>query len=52
MSFGTLVALLVLVAAFILYLMGRMDGVVAAMFGGLALAVMLSPWPIRWSPPA
>lgn len=51
-SFGSLVALLVLLAAFVLYLMARMDGVVAAMFGGLALAVLLSPWPIRWTPPA
>jgi len=51
-SFGTLVALLVLLAAFILFLMGRMDGVTASMFAGLALAILLSAFPLRWSVPA
>lgn len=51
-SFGHLVALLVLLAAFVLYITGKMDGVPAAMFGGLALAIMLTAFPIRWGPAA
>lgn len=48
MSVGSLVAFLVLVAAFVLFLMSKMDGVMAAMFGGLALAILLSAFPLRW----
>jgi hypothetical protein len=44
-SFGWLLALLVLLA-------DRMDGVTAAMFGGLALAILLSPFPVPWKGPA
>lgn len=51
-SFGWLLALLVLVAAFILFLMERMDGITACMFGGLALAILLSPFPVKWSWPS
>lgn len=51
MSIGTLIALLVLLAAFILFLMGRMDGVQASMFGGLALAILLSVVPLPWRVP-
>jgi hypothetical protein len=45
-SIGWLIALLVLLAAFVLFLMGRMDGLTAAMFGGLAIAILLSPFPV------
>lgn len=48
MSFGSILAFLVLVAAFVLFLMGKMDGVMAAMFAGLALAILLSPFPVKW----
>lgn len=52
MSFGHLVALLVLGAAFVLYIVGKMDGTTAAMFGGLAFAILVSGFPIRWGPAA
>jgi hypothetical protein len=52
MSFGWLLALLVLLAAFVLFVVDRMDGVTAAMFGGLALAILLSPFPVPWKGPA
>lgn len=48
MSFGAILAFLVLVAAFVLFLTGRMDGMVSAMFSGLALAILLSPFPVKW----
>lgn len=48
MSFGWLLALLVLLAAFVLFLVGRMDGVTASMFGALALSILLSPFPVKW----
>ena len=48
MSVGWLLALLVLVAAFVLFLVGRMDSLQAAMFAGLALAIMLSPFPVTF----
>jgi hypothetical protein len=43
MSLGWLLAFLVLAAAFVMFLVGKMDGVQAAMFGGLALAILFSP---------
>lgn len=51
MSIGWLLALLVLLAAFVMFLVGKMDVVTAGMFGGLALAIMLSPFPVKtpWS---
>lgn len=49
-TFGHLVALLVLLAAFVLYITGKMDGVSAAMFGGLAFSIFLTAWPMRWGP--
>lgn len=52
LSIGSILAFLVLVAAFVLFLMGKMDGVTAGMFGALALAILLSAFPIRWSAPA
>lgn len=52
MSFGWLLALLVLLAAFVLFVVGRMDGVTAAMFAGLALSILLSPFPVPWKMPA
>lgn len=51
MSFGWLIALLVLLAAFVLFLMDRMDGITACMFGGLALAILASPFPVKWRVP-
>ena len=48
MSFGAILAFLVLVAAFVLFLVNRMDGVMAAMFCALALSILLSPFPVRW----
>lgn len=47
-SVGTLIALLVLLAAFVLFVVGRMDGVTAAMFGGLAFAILLTVVPLPW----
>lgn len=47
-SFGAILAFLVLVAAFVMFLVGKMDGVTAAMFGALALAILLSPFPVKW----
>lgn len=38
---GWILALLVLIADFVLVLMGRIDGLEAAMLGGLALAILL-----------
>ena len=52
MSIGYVLAFLVLVAAFVLWLMNRMDPTTAGMFAGLALAIMLSPFPIRLWPPS
>lgn len=52
MSVGWLLALLVLLAAFVMFLVGKMGGVEAAMFGGLALAIMLSPFPVPFKWPA
>ena len=43
MSIGWLLAFLVLVASFVLWLSDKMGGVEAAMFGGLALAILFSP---------
>ena len=40
-TIGRVLALLVLVAAFVLALVGRMDIVQAVMFGALALAMIL-----------
>lgn len=48
MSFGAILSFLVLVAAFVLFIVGRMDGVQAAMFGALALSILLSPFPVKW----
>ena len=48
MSIGYLLALLVLVEAFVLVLVSRMEPLEAAMFGALALAIMLSPFPVKW----
>lgn len=48
MSFGTLLAVLVIVADLVLYLMGKLPGEVAAMFAALALAILLSAVPLRW----
>ena len=47
-SLGAILAFLVLVAALVFFLMGRMDVVIAVMFGALALSILLSPFPIRW----
>ena len=41
MNIGWLLALLVLLAAFVLYLIGKVDPVVAGMFAGLSLAILL-----------
>lgn len=51
MSIGSILAFLVLVAAFVLFLIGKMDGVSAAMFGALALAILLSAFPVKWRVP-
>ena len=51
MSFGGIVAFLVLVASFVLALIGKMEIVEAAMFAGLALAILLSPFLLRWPGP-
>ena len=48
MSFGAILAFLVLVAAFVLFLVDRMAGLEAAMFGALALSILLSPFPVKW----
>ena len=48
MSIGAILAFLVLVCAFVLFLVGRMDGTQAALFGALALAILLSPFPVKW----
>lgn len=47
-SIGAILAFLVLVAAFVLFLMNRMDGMLAGLFGALALSILLSPFPVRW----
>ncbi len=52
MSFGHLLAFLVLVAAFVLWLSGRMDGLPAAMYGALAFAILCTAFPIKWRVPA
>lgn len=48
MSFGTLLALLVLIAALVLALVGRLDPLEAGMFAALALAVLLTAVPLPW----
>ena len=48
MSLGTLVALLVLIVAVVLLVIGRMDGLEAGMFAALALAVLLTAVPLPW----
>ena len=48
MSIGCLLALLVMLASFVLFIVGRMDGVQAAMFGALAFAILCSPFPVKW----
>lgn len=48
MSFGAILAFLVLVAAFVMWLTDKMPGVEAAMFGALALAILFSPFPVKW----
>ena len=48
MSIGWLLALLALISSLVLFLIGRMDGGTAAMFGALALSILLSPFPIKW----
>lgn len=40
-TLGRIIALLVLVAAFVLVLVGRMDIVEGVMFGGLAIAFLV-----------
>ncbi len=52
MSIGAILAFLTLCAAFVLFLVGRMDGMTAALFGALALAILLSPFPVKWQFPA
>jgi len=47
-SLGTLVALLVLIVAVVLLVIGRMDGLEAGMFAALALAVLLTAVPFPW----
>ena len=48
MSLGAIIAFLVLVAVFVMFLVGRMDGMMAALFGALALAILFSPFPVLW----
>ena len=48
-SFGWLLALLVLLATFVLWLTDKMDPVQAGMFAALALAIMLSVFPVKWN---
>ena len=48
MSFGAILAFLVLVAAFVLLLVGRMEPTEAACFGALARAILVSPFPGKW----
>jgi hypothetical protein len=48
MSFGTLVALLVLIVAVVLLVIGRMDPLEAGLFAALALAVLLTAVPLPW----
>lgn len=48
MSFGGILAFLVLVAAFVLWLTDKMPGLEAALVGALALAILFSPFPVRW----
>lgn len=52
MSFGAILAFLVLVAAFVMAITGKMDIVEATMFGFLALSILLSPFPVKWGAPA
>lgn len=51
MSIGSLLAFLVLIAAFVLWIVGQMDVREALMFGCLAVAILLSPFPIKWRVP-
>lgn len=48
MSIGGVLALLVLIAAFVLYLISKLDPTDAALFAALAVAILLSAWPIVW----
>jgi anaerobic C4-dicarboxylate transporter len=50
MSIGALIALIVGICALVLFLTARMDGIEAAMFGGLAVAILLAGFPIPWRP--
>ena len=52
MSIGHLIALLVLGAAFVLWLVGQMDIREALMFIGLAVSILTSPFPLKWRVPA
>jgi hypothetical protein len=36
------------VADLVLFLMGKLDGVMAGMFAALAVAILLSSFPITW----
>lgn len=48
MSLGSLLAFLVLISAFVLWLVGQMDVREALMFGCLALAILLTAVPLPW----
>ena len=48
MSIGAILAFLVLVAAFVLWLVGQMDVREAGMFAALALAILLSGIAVPW----
>lgn len=52
MSFGWVLAFLTLVAALVLWLTDKMSGVEAGMFAALALAILFSPFPVKWRVPA
>lgn len=47
MSIGGILALLVLVLAVVLAVVGGLDLKVAGLIGALALAILLSPFPLR-----
>jgi hypothetical protein len=54
-SIGWVLAFLTLVSAFVLWLTDKMPAVEAGMFAALALAILFSPFPVKWSwpgPPA
>jgi hypothetical protein len=52
MTLGGILAFPVLVAAVVLALMSRMDGIEAAMFAALSLAILVSGISIPWRVPA